>query len=117
MSANISYPYNYANTGSDLGIPTNHEATLRFDICQLESSHALNDDIPHGASRIAEAIPPHLSYPCRFWADHLRETPFEPEILQGIKDLMYIRFSYWLEVLSLTMEVKIASKALSSTVD
>jgi hypothetical protein len=90
--------------------------TLRFNICQLESSHVLNDDIPHGTSRIMEAIPPYLSYSCRFWADHLRETPFEPEILQAIKDLMYIRFLYWLEVLSLT-KVNIASEALLSALD
>jgi hypothetical protein len=85
---------------------------LRFNICQLGSSHVHNDDVPDLGSRIEREIPAHLSYSCRFWADHLRATAFEPDILAAVQFLMHTQLLYWLEVMSLIKEVNIASQAL-----
>jgi hypothetical protein len=87
------------------------KADLRFNICQIETSHLRNDDLKL-APRIKEAIPNHLSYSCLFGADHLQRTIFDAEILKEVKDFMYFRLLYWLEVLSLLKKVKTASRAL-----
>jgi hypothetical protein len=47
---------------------------LRFNICQLETSHQLNNEFSDLTERIKKAISSHLSYSCRFWADHLHAT-------------------------------------------
>jgi hypothetical protein len=86
-------------------------AELRFNICQIETSHLHNDKLNLSA-RIKEAIPDHLSYSCLFGADHLQYTSFDIEILKEVKDFMFIQLLHWLEVLGLLKRVKIASKAL-----
>jgi len=87
---------------------------LCFNICQLETSHLRNNDVHDLVSRVERAIPTHLSYSCRFWADHLQATAFEPDILDEVKEFMHKRLLYWLEVLSLIKAVNIASQALSA---
>lgn len=91
------------------------KAELRFNICQLETSHLCNDDVPDLASRIDAVIGKHLSYSCRFWADHLQAISFDDVILEEIKDFLHKQLLYWLEVLSLIKAVAIASPALVST--
>ena len=90
---------------------------LRFNICQLETSHWRNKDVFDLVERAKEAISPHLSYSCRFWADHLRGTSFAFDINHEIRDFLHTRLLLWLEVLSLIKEVNIASKALLSIIE
>jgi len=90
---------------------------LRFNICQLETSHRRNKDVSDLVERAKEAISPHLSYSCRFWADHLRGTSFAFDINHEIRDFLHTRLLLWLEVLSLIKEVNIASKALLSIIE
>jgi hypothetical protein len=85
---------------------------LKFNICDLKTSYLRNDDVKDLTSRIEEAIPAHLSYSCRFWAEHLRDSPNDDEFLNVIADFLQIRLLYWLEVLSLIKEVSVASVAL-----
>lgn len=85
---------------------------LRFNICQLETSHIPNDDISDLATRVEKAIPSHLSYSCRFWADHLQATTFETSVLAELKSCLYSGFLYWLEVLSLVKDGNAVSQAL-----
>lgn len=87
---------------------------LRFNICSLTTSHLRNDDVPYLDKRVKEAIPTHLSYACRFWADHLLATPYESTILEQLRHLLYNQLLYWLEVLSLIKRVNIASPMLLS---
>jgi hypothetical protein len=87
---------------------------LRFNICQLETSHILNVDVPDLASRIEKLIPTHLSYSCRFWSDHLQTAKIDVEAMESVKDFLYTGLLYWLEVLSLIKEVNIASQVLMS---
>ena len=95
------------------------EAGLRFNICELETSHIFNDGVPNLDARIKDCIPDHLSYACRFWADHLRGANRDSAsgTLVYLKDFLYTRLLHWLEVLSLVKEISIASRILKSTVD
>ncbi|KAJ6565680.1 quinon protein alcohol dehydrogenase-like superfamily [Mycena sp. CBHHK59/15] len=85
---------------------------LQFNICGLEDSHRRNADVPGLSSRIASQISPSLSYSSHFWANHLQETGIDTTILTEVKGLMYSRFLYWLEVLSLLNQVMIATDSL-----
>jgi len=88
---------------------------LQFNICQLETSHVFNDDVPDLALCIQKDIPTHLSYSCCFWADHLHHLAFEPEISNAVQNLMHTQLLYWLEVLSLIKKLNIALQALLFT--
>jgi NACHT domain len=90
---------------------------LKFNICHLESSYFRNSDIPNLASRIKEYIPLHVSYSCRFWATHLGETTFGADILDHIEYFMSNLFLVWLEVLSLTKQINVASSMLLLLID
>jgi len=90
---------------------------LRFNICQLESSHVHNKDVPDLGSHVEKEIPAYLSYSCCFWADHLQATAFEPKILEAVQVLLHTQLLYWLEVLSLIKKMNIASQALLFTVN
>ena len=93
------------------------KAGLRFNICHLETSHLLNDCVSDLDVRIKNHIPDHLSYACRFWADHLQETRFDPGSLAYLEDFLYVRLLHWLEIMSLIKEMFLASQALKSAVD
>jgi hypothetical protein len=87
---------------------------LRFNICGLNTSHLRNSDYPDLPARIKKAIGPHLSYSCRFWSAHLVSAAHHPEILGEIWDFLHNRLLYWLEFLSLTKYVNIASSMLQA---
>lgn len=89
---------------------------LRFNICNLETSHLRNTEVSGLDIRIREKISDHLSYSCRFWAEHLQASPFEIELLHEVQDFLNERLLYWLEVLSLTKELNVVVPALSSVV-
>jgi NACHT domain len=88
--------------------------SLKFNICQLESSYLANGDVPDLESRIAKYIPPALSYACLFWGDHLEHTAFESDLFIKLQTLFETKFLFWLEVLSVKSSVGLASRALSS---
>jgi hypothetical protein len=85
---------------------------LRFNICGLETSHMRNTDVSDLTTRVTNTILPHLSYGCRFWADHLNATAYDTKILEELRDFLHHHLLYWLEVLSLTKFIKIASGML-----
>jgi hypothetical protein len=90
---------------------------LQFNICHLESSYLRNNDIPDLASRIKEHVPLHVSYSCQFWATHLEETTFDTELLDRVEYFTSNQFLVWLEVLSLTKRVNVASSMLLRLID
>ena len=84
---------------------------LRFNICQLGTSHLRNDDL-NLTDRLKTAIPSHLSYACTFWTEHLQSATAEVDTLSEVREFMQIRLLYWLEVLSLIKQVTTAFRAL-----
>ncbi|KAI0315268.1 WD40-repeat-containing domain protein [Amylostereum chailletii] len=89
---------------------------LKFNICQLESSYALNKDVPGLQERVARFIPPSLWYSCRFWADHLHGSVPTEAHYEDVREFMTERLLFWLEVMSLTGAVPALSPILSLVV-
>jgi len=85
---------------------------LRYNICGLESSYLRNSEVPDLQSRIEKHISPHLLYSSRFWAEYLAQTAFDGELFGHLQYFMQNQFLFWLEVLSLTGMVNVASSML-----
>lgn len=79
--------------------------TLRFNMCELATSHLRNRDVPSYDLRVAKFVPLHLSYACCFWADHLKYSSFNPDLLKEIRHLMHANLLYFFEALSLLGKV------------
>ncbi|KAG9113861.1 hypothetical protein FRC07_007722, partial [Ceratobasidium sp. 392] len=85
---------------------------LRFNICDLETSHLLNCNVPNLSTRIQGVISPHLSYSCVYWTSHLihaqsnRPDQYLREFLFGLELL------YWIEALSLLGKLSVALPSL-----
>ncbi|KAH7922058.1 WD40 repeat-like protein [Leucogyrophana mollusca] len=77
------------------------KANLRFNICDLETSHVPNRDIPGLPARVQTAISAPLAYSCRFWPDHVLLSAVEVELLNEVCDFFRDRLLFWLEALSL----------------
>ncbi len=93
---------------SCLGLLLNN---LKFNICDLESSYLANKDVDDLNSRIDKNVPPALLYACRFWDDHLEHIGFEPNLFGKLRTFFEKKFLFWLEALSLTSDVGLASPA------
>ncbi len=87
---------------------------LKFNICNLESSYLANSDVQDLNSRISEHISPALLYACQYWDDHLKLLDFETDLFDKLRAFFDKKFLFWLEVLSLTSNVRLALPALSS---
>ncbi|PVF92763.1 FabD/lysophospholipase-like protein [Serendipita vermifera] len=85
---------------------------LQFNICQLESSYLQNKDVQNLSSSIERNISTQLRYASRYWADHLRASKYDSDIMGELQAFMDIRFLFWLEVLSLTKQLHVASHML-----
>jgi len=91
------------------------KAGLHFNICGLKTSYLSNKAVSGLSQQIEKAIPPHLIYACRFWADHLHPA-LGSEILKSyLQDFIYNNLLYWFEALSLLGSVALASPALLKT--
>ncbi len=87
---------------------------LKFNICNLESSYLANSDVQDLKSRVAEHIPPTLLYACRYWDDHLKHSDFETDLFDKLRAFFDNNLLFWLEVLCLTNNVRLALPALST---
>jgi WD40 repeat protein len=78
------------------------EHDLRFNMCNLKSSHLPNSKDIGLQDRVTTSIPSHLSYSCRFWATHVQATAFNPELAKEIRSLFdHERLLFWIEALGL----------------
>jgi DNA polymerase III delta prime subunit len=87
---------------------------LKFNICKLGSSYLANSDVPDLDARITNHISPALSYACVFWGDHIKHVAFEHDLFAKLESFFKTKFLFWLEVLSLTSQMRLALRALSS---
>ncbi|KIO07954.1 hypothetical protein M404DRAFT_378001 [Pisolithus tinctorius Marx 270] len=89
---------------------------LRFNICRLESSYLSNAEVVDLPGRISKNIPPHLSYSCQFWSQHLQKTGIDLVLTQLVKDLVGSeKLLFWLEAMSLLGGVRNVAAALLLT--
>ncbi|KZP23443.1 hypothetical protein FIBSPDRAFT_1042895 [Athelia psychrophila] len=95
---------------------------LHFNMGDLKSSYIGNADVPDLSAHVEAVIPQSLSYSCQFWGHHLRqmitgEITGEPSIQGLILQFFEFKFLYWLEVLSLSGEMRLASRVLVSVME
>ncbi|KAJ7159010.1 quinon protein alcohol dehydrogenase-like superfamily [Mycena crocata] len=86
---------------------------LKFNICDLPTSHVRNVDVPDINRRIQRYIPDHIQYASRFWADHLTVITPNNEIVLAAEKFLLNQFLFWLEILSLLGCVGYGQHALS----
>ena len=92
---------------------------LKFNICDLKTkmSHRLNRQVLNLEEQMEETIEwwrliRPVSYPCQFWAVHLRKlsmTDIKDDIVLQLRSFLHDRVRFWFEAMSLTKELDIAS--------
>jgi hypothetical protein len=86
---------------------------LRFNMCNLKSSYLPNSEDSELPNRVATCIPSHLSYSCRFWATHVRETDFDKELAKEIRSFFENeQLLFWIEALGLLNVLSVAIAVL-----
>ncbi|KDQ11747.1 hypothetical protein BOTBODRAFT_162584 [Botryobasidium botryosum FD-172 SS1] len=88
---------------------------LRFNICNLESSHLLNAEVHNLTTRVENMISSELEYSCLFWADHLSTIPkgTGSEVMPLLHNFFFQpSVLYWMEVLSLLGKLSVGSSEL-----
>ncbi|QRV92605.1 WD40-repeat protein (notchless protein), related protein [Ceratobasidium sp. AG-Ba] len=85
---------------------------LKFNICGLETSDRLNQDIADLDVQTQKAISPQLRYACEFWSSHLADAPAGAlgPVLHSF--LSSPGLMYWLEALSLLGKLSVAPSSL-----
>ncbi|KAG8757109.1 hypothetical protein FRC11_004789 [Ceratobasidium sp. 423] len=86
---------------------------LRFNICRLQTSHLLNNDVPDLKIRTQTCIGPALRYACTHWIDHFTASPSQALVDEIKTFLEGPQLMYWVEVLSLLGHMNIAILGLS----
>ncbi|CAE6440169.1 unnamed protein product [Rhizoctonia solani] len=100
------------NIELSIGCFSTMEQELKFNICELETSHVLNSEVPDLESKIEASISGQLAYSCIYWIDHLMEC--DDEVVAGRVATIVDnpRLLYWLEVLSVLQRVDVALEGL-----
>lgn len=104
-----------ANLGVGLACLSTMNRDLKFNICELESSHLANDEVKDLARRIEANISDALQYSCIYWASHLSrvqkatDSKLNSLLEEFFKD---IRPLYWMEILSVIGAVSGGTQAL-----
>jgi hypothetical protein len=86
--------------------------SLRFNICNLESSYAFDDDVPNPTARVNNAVSPRLFYACRYWADHLELAEPPDRLCSLLSEFISTQLLFWIEVLNLKRLISMGVKIL-----
>ncbi|QRV95394.1 Vegetative incompatibility protein HET-E-1 [Ceratobasidium sp. AG-Ba] len=85
---------------------------LRFNICNLDSSFLLDEEVSDISTRVERSIPAHLYYACRYWADHLIVGNLDQEGTVPLDQFLRERLLFWLEVMNLRCESQVGVRML-----
>jgi hypothetical protein len=77
------------------------DAKPQFNICGLESSYVLDEEVPDLERRVQKAISAELFSACRYWAAHLQPLPGSAELNKGLEEFLSKRLLLWMEVMNL----------------
>ncbi|CCA75475.1 hypothetical protein PIIN_09458 [Serendipita indica DSM 11827] len=78
---------------------------LKFNICEIESSFYLNQQVPDLAARVSRFIPRKLRYASSHWLHHMAKTNSDWQKALKYKVRHIVRSPYvlyWMEILSVT---------------
>ncbi|CAE6541800.1 unnamed protein product [Rhizoctonia solani] len=87
---------------------------LRFNICNLETSHILNSQVPDLKLRIQSNIGQTLRYASLHWIDHFISSPNQAKVEAITEFLEGPQLMYWVEVLSLLGRLDVAIGGLAN---
>ena len=79
---------------------------LHFNISQCKTSY-----LPNSKQELA-TIPESLKYSCLNWAYHLTASHDTSALLMLLEDILFQKFLFWLEVLSLMRTIDLASSSI-----
>ncbi|KAG8785224.1 hypothetical protein FRC12_017836 [Ceratobasidium sp. 428] len=109
-----NYLLNHARAGRFYCDPGRHHAQMAercfrlikvpsppFNICKLESSYLLDDEVPDLDRKMDKAISQALSYACRYWATHLELGYYSHDLLLLLYEFLSERLLLWMEVMNL----------------
>ncbi|KAG8774859.1 hypothetical protein FRC12_001790 [Ceratobasidium sp. 428] len=113
-----NYLLNHARSGRFYCDPRRHHARMAqqcfsiikvpnppFNICNLESSYLLDEEVPNIDQRVDQAISQALLYACRYWAAHLERTDYSQDCSQLLYEFLSERPLLWMEVMSLKKQM------------
>ncbi|QRV86818.1 Vegetative incompatibility protein HET-E-1 [Ceratobasidium sp. AG-Ba] len=72
-----------------------------FNICNLDSSYMLDEEVEDMGRRIKEYIPRELLYACRYWAAHLKLANDPDELAATMLGFLSERVLVWMEIMNL----------------
>ncbi|CAE6428090.1 unnamed protein product, partial [Rhizoctonia solani] len=75
--------------------------SLRFNICNLETSSQFDQDVSDLQTRVQERISSGVSYAARYWGDHLYGANFSSALVNMLDEFLQHRLLMWMEVLNL----------------
>ncbi|KAG8686343.1 hypothetical protein FRC11_009095 [Ceratobasidium sp. 423] len=81
------------------------KSQLRFNICHLENSFILDQEVEDLETRVEKYISEPLLYACQYWAEHLASAKPSNVINVLLRDFLRDHLLFWLEVLNLTGSV------------
>ncbi|KAF9056016.1 WD40-repeat-containing domain protein [Panaeolus papilionaceus] len=110
----VEEPQHYSLAHACVGIM---QDCLRFNMCQLPTSHLRNSQYEDLEHRILEHVTTPVLYACKFWANHLESCHYDQELFEEVQQLLYEKLLFWFEVLSVTNEIYSAADALNSVID
>lgn len=90
---------------------------LKRNICSIDA-YAMNKDIPDLASRLKICIDGETNYGCQFWGDHVSLVSAASEDIEKIiglvQDFFDHRLLWWLEIMSLSGQLRRAVLCLNN---
>ena len=90
------------------------QTRLRFNICQLPSSHYPNSHYEDLSDRLDLHVSLSLRYAVQHWSFHLSKSPSSDHLLSAVTKLLDTHLLFWLEISSLLKFIGKASRALNA---
>ncbi|CAE6521482.1 unnamed protein product [Rhizoctonia solani] len=89
----------------------------QVNICGLETSYVLDEQVPNLEERIDCAISSGLFYACRYWADHLIAGRFSQSTIDQLHTFLSARLLLWMEVMNLKKQMKTGVQCMKLMTD
>ncbi|QRW00867.1 Vegetative incompatibility protein HET-E-1 [Ceratobasidium sp. AG-Ba] len=83
-----------------------------FNICNLDSSYLLDEEVEDMGRRIKEYIPEELLYACRYWAAHLKLANDSDKLAATMFGFLSERVLVWMEIMNLNNCIHEAARAI-----
>jgi hypothetical protein len=93
---------------------------LHLNICHIQDSSLLNDEVPDLEIRLRQYVTAALRYSCRFWVTHWLEHIHASGVLAQIPNGLYVfcaeHLLHWIEALSLTADLHAVRGSMSNLI-